>query len=683
MPNSAEIVLKLQSNVAPQIAAAAQSFTTLSKEEQKAAQSATTYAQSLNRLAIADAATATQEQRLAQATANAAKAQTQAEGAALRLASVQAKVASGSTFATQTADAFTSSLTSMIGPAALAAAAIGAVKGSLDLAVAGENVNRVGRSFASLTAQAQSTGPAILAALRAASGGEVSNLNLQLATNKGLLLGVANSAAQFSDLMLVARDRAAKMGIDTTQAFDNIATGIGRGSPLILDNLGIVVDISAAHATYAAQIGKSVDELTKQERTIALTNAVIAQGKAGIDESATAINNQANAYARLGIVIQNTKDQLGGFLATNTQGTVTSIGGAITGTTQLASAFGRLSAATSGATSVFGAIVNPIGAYNNLVLQGIADGLAWAGAIADVGAAGTTQAGAFDEDRVAIGKLQLAAEGAIPVLAAVVGAASAAAAASGATRTPRHITDRSSGPLSDHALSKDGIAQAKFDAERARLQDARDRLALSRATTAAQKIALLKRQQAATSDPVERLNLQGQIESEIRAGAKSHTGELGRQLGLHTAIASSLADQYRSQLDAQALSIRDRQERRKEDQQLAQAQRILADPSKARFADAARDSIALIGVSRAQRAGEIAAKGPIGALAPALPPKIGGGPALALPNAPAGGAAPSGAGGGAGGVEVNVYVDGAAVAASVVTRLRQGLRQSQSAGGGG
>jgi hypothetical protein len=122
---AAVVSLQLQSQVAPQIAAAANSYKQLAAEEAKAELGATRYAAALQRLALVDAQTATEAQRLAVQTANAAKAQSQAELSALRLASAQSRAASGTSFAQQTASALSSSLSAMISPAALAAGALG------------------------------------------------------------------------------------------------------------------------------------------------------------------------------------------------------------------------------------------------------------------------------------------------------------------------------------------------------------------------------------------------------------------------------------------------------------------------------------------------------------------------------------------------------------------------------
>ena len=73
---------------------------------------------------------------------------------------------------------------------------------------------------------------------------------------------------------------------------------------------------------------------------------------------------------------------------------------------------------------------------------------------------------------------------------------------------------------------------------------------MSRARTSAERIAILKRQQAAATDEVEKIRIQAQIEQERNSGAKAHTKELNTQLGLHEKIRDSVEAQYKAQLDA-------------------------------------------------------------------------------------------------------------------------------------
>jgi hypothetical protein len=129
------------------------------------------------------------------------------------------------------------------------------------------------------------------------------------------LLGVANSAEEFATLMAIARDRAQQMGTTTAQAFNDLVTGLGRGSPMILDNLGITISVTEANKAYAAQLGKNVSALTEAEQKQALINAVLQQGKETLDKTGGAAESNAGKFERFGTAIENLKNRAGGVLA--------------------------------------------------------------------------------------------------------------------------------------------------------------------------------------------------------------------------------------------------------------------------------------------------------------------------------------------------------------------------------
>jgi len=116
---------------------------------------------------------------------------------------------------------------------------------------------RLKTSFDQLAKSHQSNSEAILSALKTASQGTISETDLILGANRAMMLGLSSNATELAQLMEVAAFRARAMGITTTQAWDNIVTGIGRKSPLILDNLGIVglkMDDTTSKAEIMSQV---------------------------------------------------------------------------------------------------------------------------------------------------------------------------------------------------------------------------------------------------------------------------------------------------------------------------------------------------------------------------------------------------------------------------------------------
>lgn len=168
------------------------------------------------------------------------------------------------------------------------------------------------RALASLEIQTGNTADVLINDLRVASKGVVSDLDLVATANKALALGISRN--QLPELMEVASARAKVMGISVTQAFGDISIGIGRQSKLILDNLGIIVDLDKAYANYADQLGKSASSLTDFEKKAALTNQILIESR-GITAALNAIQaDHLTSIERISASWQNLKLGAGDFL---------------------------------------------------------------------------------------------------------------------------------------------------------------------------------------------------------------------------------------------------------------------------------------------------------------------------------------------------------------------------------
>jgi len=101
----------------------------------------------------------------------------------------------------------------------------------------------------------------VVASVTKASQGMVAETDIIRSSARALILGVGRSADDLAKLMEVAVARGRVMGMSATDAFNDIVTGIGRLSPQILDNLGIVLDSASAYDAYAKSIGVTSKEL--------------------------------------------------------------------------------------------------------------------------------------------------------------------------------------------------------------------------------------------------------------------------------------------------------------------------------------------------------------------------------------------------------------------------------------
>ena len=117
----------------------------------------------------------------------------------------------------------------------------------------------------------------LYATLREKSANLIDEKSLTEAANRAMSLGIP--IEKLGILMEIARAKARDMGISTTQAFNDIATGVGRGSPLILDNLGLIMKVGSANEAMAKSLGKTVEQLSDKDRKLAILNATIDAGK--------------------------------------------------------------------------------------------------------------------------------------------------------------------------------------------------------------------------------------------------------------------------------------------------------------------------------------------------------------------------------------------------------------------
>jgi len=109
--------------------------------------------------------------------------------------------------------------------------------------------------------------------LQDAVGGTISEIDLLTAANNAMALGLPRD--ELDELFAAAQRVGAAMGRTTLEAVQDLTTGIGRQSKLILDNLGILVDTNAAYDDFAATLGKTAAQLTEDEKKTAFMTAAI------------------------------------------------------------------------------------------------------------------------------------------------------------------------------------------------------------------------------------------------------------------------------------------------------------------------------------------------------------------------------------------------------------------------
>lgn len=129
--------------------------------------------------------------------------------------------------------------------------------------------------------------------------GTVSTTNLMQASIRATQLGI--SQADIAGLFEVARAKAKLMGIDSTQAFNDITLGIGRQSKMILDNLGIVLNLEKAYKKYADTNNLVVESLTEFEKKQAIAKAIMLESQGVLLLHAATMDDHLESVERLKI----------------------------------------------------------------------------------------------------------------------------------------------------------------------------------------------------------------------------------------------------------------------------------------------------------------------------------------------------------------------------------------------
>lgn len=145
---------------------------------------------------------------------------------------------------------------------------------------------------------------------RAATGGLVADYSLMVAANKATTLGVVKTSEEFSKLSGVAAQLGASVGLDATQAVDDLTTALGRGSVMILDNLGISLKLQDAYDQYAARLGKASSALTDAEKKQAFMTVAMEKAEAAAKASGVTFDTNGAKLAKFAASWQNLKDKI-------------------------------------------------------------------------------------------------------------------------------------------------------------------------------------------------------------------------------------------------------------------------------------------------------------------------------------------------------------------------------------
>jgi uncharacterized protein YoxC len=147
--------------------------------------------------------------------------------------------------------------------------------------------------------------------LRKATRGLVDDQTLMIASNNAGILGVTKTGEEFEKLAAAAAKLGSAVGVEAGQAIRDVTEALGKGSPEVLNNIGVILKAEEAQKEYAAQLGKTVAQLTEQEKA----DAFRVIGMQRVIEKADAVNESQSKMGegiqRVNVFIKNAIDNLG------------------------------------------------------------------------------------------------------------------------------------------------------------------------------------------------------------------------------------------------------------------------------------------------------------------------------------------------------------------------------------
>lgn len=194
---------------------------------------------------------------------------------------------------------------------ALIAGGVKVVKTLAQIAVESAPLAGIGMAFENMAGKFNVS----LDAMRAASGGTISDFELMRQANVALTGAGDEFGAQFGKalptLLAGARKASQATGQSVDFLFNSLIGGLKRSSPLLIDNTGYVVSVTEAQKNLADELGITTSQLTEEQKQIALLNATTSAINATIDEFGVAQLTAADHMSRITSETSNIKDMLG------------------------------------------------------------------------------------------------------------------------------------------------------------------------------------------------------------------------------------------------------------------------------------------------------------------------------------------------------------------------------------
>lgn len=166
------------------------------------------------------------------------------------------------------------------------------------------------QAFEGINEAAGRSSAAVLQLWQDASRGTITAISLMENFNTATQLLGDTLTEQLPDVFPAIAKVAAATGQSVTALTNDLIRGIGRESIMILDNLGITVDLTQVMGDYAASLGLTTEELSKQQRQQALLSAATEALNRNTQNLPDAAATAQGEFASLRVTFQDLKDDI-------------------------------------------------------------------------------------------------------------------------------------------------------------------------------------------------------------------------------------------------------------------------------------------------------------------------------------------------------------------------------------
>lgn len=166
-------------------------------------------------------------------------------------------------------------------------------------------------AFEGLTASMGQSAQSVIQAFKEATGGMTPMRDAMLQFNQAASLISPQFAVMLPDAMRSLGKVSRATGSDIKYLMNSLVLGVGRLSPMILDNLQIQVSLSEATKRATEMFGLQKDQLTKTHKQLAMANIVIEKLNRNTAHMPDITGTAAASMGSFAAVIKDTKDLIG------------------------------------------------------------------------------------------------------------------------------------------------------------------------------------------------------------------------------------------------------------------------------------------------------------------------------------------------------------------------------------